>query len=31
MIFAGIGAWLLLSKKNSQTEFFIRNDMKVLF
>jgi len=28
MIFAGIGIWLLLSKKISQTEFFIKNDMK---
>ena len=29
MIFAGIGAWLLLSKKISDNEFFIKNDMKV--
>jgi len=28
MIFAGIGIWLLLSKKISQTEFFMKNDMK---
>ena len=29
MIFAGIGAWLLLSKKISDNEFFIKNDMKI--
>ena len=29
MIFAGIGIWLLLSKKISQTEFFMKNDMKI--
>jgi len=29
MIFAGIGIWLLLSKKISQNEIFIKNDMKV--
>jgi len=29
MIFGGIAVWLLLSKKNSQTEFSIKNDMKV--
>ena len=29
MIFAGIGVWLLLSKKISDNEFFIKNDMKV--
>ena len=28
MIFAGIGAWLLLSKKSSKNEKFIENDMK---
>ena len=28
MIFAGIGIWLLLSKKISKTEFFMKNDMK---
>ena len=28
MIFAGIGIWLLLSKKISHTEFFMKNDMK---
>ena len=28
MIFAGIGIWLLLFKKTSQTEFFMKNDMK---
>jgi dolichyl-diphosphooligosaccharide---protein glycosyltransferase len=29
MIFAGIGAWILLSKKISDNEFFIKNDMKI--
>ena len=29
MIFGGIGVWLLLSKKNSQTEFSIKNDVRV--
>ena len=29
MIFAAFGVWIILSKKNSQTEFFIKNDMKV--
>ena len=29
MVFAGIGVWLLLSKKISQNEIFIKNDMKV--
>ena len=29
MVFAGIGVWLLLSKKISQNEIFIKNDMKI--
>jgi dolichyl-diphosphooligosaccharide--protein glycosyltransferase len=29
MIFAGIGIWLLLSKKNSENENLVKNDMKV--
>jgi len=29
MIFAALGIWFILSKKNSQNEFFIKNDMKV--
>ena len=29
MIFAGIGVWLLLSKKNLQDKFSIRNDMRI--
>jgi len=29
MIFAGIGVWLLLSKKISQNEIFVKNDMKI--
>ena len=29
MIFAGIGIWLLLSKKISQNEIFVKNDMKI--
>ena len=29
MIFGGIAVWLLLSKKNSQTEFSIKNDVRV--
>ena len=29
IIFAGIGVWLILSKKISDNEFFIKNDMKV--
>ena len=28
MIFAGIGVWFLLSKKTSQNEIFVKNDMK---
>jgi dolichyl-diphosphooligosaccharide--protein glycosyltransferase len=28
MIFSGIGIWLMLSKKISQTEIFVKNDMK---
>ena len=29
MVFAGIGIWLILSKKISQNEIFVKNDMKV--
>jgi dolichyl-diphosphooligosaccharide---protein glycosyltransferase len=29
MIFAGIGVWLILSKKVSHTEIFLKNDMKI--
>ena len=29
MVFAGIGIWLILSKKNSVNEIFIKNDMKI--
>jgi len=29
MIFAGIGIWILLSKKISQNEYLIKNDMKI--
>ena len=29
IIFAGIGIWIILSKKISDNEFFIKNDMKV--
>ena len=29
MIFAGIGIWLLLSKKISQNKIYVKNDMKV--
>jgi dolichyl-diphosphooligosaccharide---protein glycosyltransferase len=29
MIFAGIGIWIILSKKISQNESFIKNDMKI--
>jgi dolichyl-diphosphooligosaccharide--protein glycosyltransferase len=29
IIFAGIGVWLILSKKISDNEFFIKNDMRV--
>ena len=29
MIFAGIGIWLILSKKISQTEIFVKNDMTI--
>jgi len=29
IIFAGIGVWLLLSKKISQNEIFVKNDMKI--
>ena len=28
MIFSGIGIWFILSKKMSQTEIFVKNDMK---
>jgi len=28
MIYAGLGIWLLFSKKTSQNKFFIKNDMK---
>ena len=29
MIFAGLGVWLIISKKISQTEIFVQNDMKI--
>ena len=29
VIFAGIGIWIILSKKISDNEFFIKNDMKI--
>ena len=28
MIFAGIGIWIILSRKISQTKTFVKNDMK---
>ena len=29
MIFAGLGVWFMISKKISQTEIFVKNDMKI--